>query len=66
MAGTYGHETSHLETSKALYALSWAPVFEQNNKFAEVLVTGFSCRSQVARFEGKKPRHPIEVVNELI
>lgn len=66
MAGTYGHETSHLETSKALYALSWAPVFEQNKKFAEVLVTGFSCRSQVARFEGKKPRHPIEVVNELI
>lgn len=68
MAGTYGHEASHLESSKALYTLSWAPVFAraQNETPNEVLVTGFSCRSQVARFEGSKPRHPIEVVNEII
>lgn len=68
MAGTYGHEAIHLKNSKALFALSWAPVFAhaQNATSNEILVTGFSCRSQVARFEGKKPRHPIEVVNELI
>ena len=66
MAGTYGHEASHYKNSKALYELSWSGVFKQCSTQHEVLVSGFSCRSQVARFEGKKPRHPIAVVNELI
>lgn len=39
---------------------------EQNASPALVLLTEFFCSSQVARSEGKKPRHPIEVVNELI
>jgi Fe-S oxidoreductase len=66
MAGTFGHEASNFDSSKALYDLSWESAVKESKALGEVLVTGFSCRSQVARFEGEKPRHPIEVVEQLI
>lgn len=61
MAGTFGHEKVHVEHSKGIYQLSWAEVFE---KYAveRVLVTGFSCRSQVGRLEGEKPKHPVQLI----
>jgi len=66
MAGTFGHEASNFDSSKALYDLSWDSAVKESKALGEVLVTGFSCRSQIARFEGEKPRHPIEVVEQLI
>ena len=29
-----------------------------------VLATGFSCRSQVKRYEGARPKHPIEIIEQ--
>lgn len=61
MAGTFGHEQSHFEESKGIYALSWQPAVDKltvNN----ILATGYSCRSQVARFEGEKPKHPVQAL----
>jgi FAD/FMN-containing dehydrogenase/Fe-S oxidoreductase len=63
MAGTYGHETEHYAESRGIYDLSWSdkipadPFLRQN-----ILSTGFSCRSQVKRFEGFRPLHPLQVL----
>jgi len=66
MAGTYGHETQHYEKSKALYEMSWHEIVD-NTAMQQLLVTGFSCRSQVKRFNnGEKPQHPVQALNRLI
>ena len=65
MAGTFGHEAAHLDESKDIYALSWYPALRQH-QHQQVLVTGFSCRSQVKRIEGFKPLHPLQLLNAKI
>ncbi|MBQ4833341.1 FAD-binding oxidoreductase [Pseudoalteromonas sp. MMG010] len=65
MAGTYGHELQNQQNSKALYDMSWKPIVDKN-KAEQLLSTGFSCRSQVKRFEKFKPKHPIELLAELL
>jgi FAD/FMN-containing dehydrogenase/Fe-S oxidoreductase len=65
MAGTYGHEQVHYENSKGIYDLSWAAHTKLANK-QRLLVTGYSCRSQVKRFENFRPKHPIEVLADLL
>ena len=64
MAGTYGHETDNLENSKALYDMSWAE--PAANTSYEVVATGYSCRSQIKRFGGGSPRHPLQVLCEQL
>lgn len=61
MAGTFGHEASHLDESTGIYQLSWQQGID---KFApqQILASGYSCRSQVARFEGFKPKHPLQAL----
>jgi len=61
MAGTYGHEQQNQQHSKQLYALSWQQPVRQAG-VDMVLVTGYSCRSQVKRMEGKKPKHPVQLL----
>jgi len=61
MAGTYGHEAQNLENSKALFDMSWRKPVEQFGT-EQILVTGFSCRSQVKRLVGDKPLHPLQAL----
>ncbi|MCY7293986.1 D-2-hydroxyglutarate dehydrogenase YdiJ [Alteromonas sp. a30] len=61
MAGTFGHETHHLNDSKALFELSWQPALDRYNP-DNIVATGYSCRSQVARFGRQKPKHPVQVL----
>lgn len=76
MAGTFGHETKHLQESKELFGLSWQPALDQYNP-ENIVVTGYSCRSQVARLAdnnqtakkqadgklgSKKPNHPLQIL----
>ncbi len=64
MAGTYGHELEQLDNSKGIYDLSWSGVVKQSHvDKQEILATGYSCRSQVKRFESERPKHPIEVLS---
>ncbi|MBU3022888.1 FAD-binding and (Fe-S)-binding domain-containing protein [Aestuariibacter sp. A3R04] len=65
MAGTYGHEKNHLASSKAIYSLSWQRIIESANP-DEIMVTGYSCRSQVKRINGYKPKHPMQVILNLL
>jgi Fe-S oxidoreductase len=61
MAGTYGHEKANLDNSKGLFELSWQPKVEALES-AQILATGFSCRSQVKRFSDLKARHPVAAI----
>ncbi|MHA7924695.1 MAG: D-2-hydroxyglutarate dehydrogenase YdiJ [Marinobacter sp.] len=66
MAGTYGHETRNLETSRAIYGLSWGPKITKLKDRNVILATGYSCRSQVKRFGGAKIRHPMEYLRDQL
>ncbi|AWL12099.1 (S)-2-hydroxy-acid oxidase [Saliniradius amylolyticus] len=65
MAGTYGHEASHLDQSRGLFELGWQPKLADCNP-DQVLATGYSCRSQVQRFASFKPKHPIQALLQLL
>lgn len=61
MAGTFGHEASHLTESSGIYKLSWQQAIASYQP-TQIVATGYSCRSQVARFEGFKPKHPLQIL----
>jgi FAD/FMN-containing dehydrogenase/Fe-S oxidoreductase len=61
MAGTFGHEASHIEESTGIYKLSWQQAVSQYQP-EQIIATGYSCRSQVARFEAFKPKHPLQIL----
>lgn len=65
MAGTFGHELDKYEMSKDIYGLSWKPSLEKLPK-ERCLVTGYSCRSQVKRFENIKPKHPLQALLSML
>jgi (R)-2-hydroxyglutarate dehydrogenase len=67
MCGVYGHELTHYEESRGVFELSWGkqlpkePALQRN-----VLAQGHSCRSQVKRFAGFVPRHPMEALRDAL
>ncbi|MGV6989571.1 D-2-hydroxyglutarate dehydrogenase YdiJ [Testudinibacter sp. P80/BLE/0925] len=64
MAGTFGHESRHVEMSKAIYHLSWQQKLKKYDpQFC--LATGYSCRSQVKRMEQWQPKHPVQALLSL-
>lgn len=65
MAGTFGHESSHLQESTGIYNLSWQQAVARFTP-EQVLATGYSCRSQVARFEEFKPKHPLQILERSL
>ena len=65
MAGTFGHEVDKLQMSKDIYGLSWKPSLDALPK-DRCLITGYSCRSQVKRFEGINVHHPVQALLQLI
>ena len=65
MAGTFGHEVDKLSISRDIYDLSWKPNLD-NLDNDRCLITGYSCRSQVKRFDGIKPKHPVQALLTLI
>lgn len=65
MAGTYGHELENKERSKALYEMSWEQAMKQL-PHENILVSGYSCRSQVKRFGGFKPKHPVQALLSML
>ncbi|MCW8108179.1 FAD-binding oxidoreductase [Alteromonas ponticola] len=65
MAGTYGHEADQKDKSLGIYALSWEQAIKRYSK-EQIMATGYSCRSQVDRIEGFKPKHPVQVMLQLL
>jgi Fe-S oxidoreductase len=63
MAGIYGHEAEHYNESKGIYQISWGRHIPSNPKQRQhFLATGYSCRSQVKRFDGFVPLHPLQIL----
>ncbi|OAK66478.1 hypothetical protein A3K87_07345 [Variovorax paradoxus] len=63
MSGTYGHESLNVGTSRHIYSQSWGPLLKSGKtRGTEFLATGYSCRSQAERMEGRHLRHPVEVL----
>jgi FAD/FMN-containing dehydrogenase/Fe-S oxidoreductase len=61
MAGTYGHEQVNFENSKMLFEMSWQEKLAKLED-KQVLVTGYSCRSQTKRLGKILTRHPVEAL----
>ena len=62
MAGTYGHETANLQTSKDIYELSWKDKINDDSLKNRIVATGYSCRSQVKRFDQQSILHPLQAL----
>ncbi len=59
MAGVFGLERKNQSLSKRAYQLSWQQIVEDHPN--ALLVTGFSCRSQISRFgHTSTPLHPMQ------
>jgi len=65
MAGNYGHEAQNKANSLGIYAMSWEQAIARY-KPAQIMATGYSCRSQVNRIEQFKPQHPLQVLLQCI
>lgn len=65
MAGMYGHEREHQQTSRELYTLSWEKALQHYSP-QRCLATGYSCRSQVKRFDKKTLQHPVQILLRLL
>ncbi|TCM66407.1 FAD/FMN-containing dehydrogenase [Acinetobacter calcoaceticus] len=64
MSGTYGHESEHRELSAKIYQQSWQ---QQRAEYADrLLVTGYSCRSQIKRLDNATAKHPVQILAERV
>lgn len=66
MCGAYGHEAAHYQESRGIFDMSWGKQLPKDGGERTVLAQGHSCRSQVKRFAGFVPRHPIEALRDLL
>ncbi|WP_454278232.1 FAD-binding and (Fe-S)-binding domain-containing protein [Sphingomonas sp. Marseille-Q8236] len=62
MAGLFGHEAQNQKLSRDIFALSWADVTRDD----AMLATGFSCRCQTKRLTGRRPLHPVELIDRVL
>ncbi len=65
MAGLFGHMLKNQEESRTVYQQNWQGEIHRRD-FKRILVTGYSCRSQVERMEGQKPLHPVQVLAQVL
>lgn len=61
MAGSFGYEKEHFETSKKIFDQSLGAYINQS-KSVSIWAPGFSCRHQIRDFGNKKPLHWVESV----
>ncbi|MYM63137.1 FAD-binding and (Fe-S)-binding domain-containing protein [Pseudomaricurvus sp. HS19] len=62
MAGTFGHESRNLQTSKTIFQQSWDKVVRDPANQGKLMATGYSCRSQVKRLADLQMPHPVQVL----
>jgi FAD/FMN-containing dehydrogenase/Fe-S oxidoreductase len=67
MCGAYGHEAEHYAESRGVFEMSWGKRLPKDPSDREqVVAVGHSCRSQVKRFAGFVPRHPVEALRDML
>ena len=65
MAGSFGYETEHYDTSMAIGRRGLFARMELEPD-ALVVTSGFSCRRQIEDATGRKALHPVEVLRQAI
>ncbi len=60
MAGMFGHEKKNKEISRFIYNRNWGELVQLHKD--NLLVTGYSCRTQIQRFDNYVVRHPLQVL----
>jgi len=67
MCGAYGHEAEHYTESRGVFEMSWGKQLPKDPAAQRgVLAAGHSCRSQVKRFAGFVPQHPMEALRDVL
>ena len=71
MAGSFGYEADHYEVSRRvgedkLFPAIRKALAEEAGPPVEIVVSGFSCRHQIAHHTDAKPRHLVEVLAEAL
>jgi FAD/FMN-containing dehydrogenase/Fe-S oxidoreductase len=62
MAGSYGYEKRHYQTSKAIADLVLTKAINQAEKTTIISAPGTSCREQIKHFTSRIALHPIEIM----
>lgn len=65
MAGLHGHIAAYKDETYRVYERNWKKHIH-SHPFEHCLITGFSCRSQVKRMEGRQALHPLAVLDRLM
>ena len=65
MAGVFGHEVQNQTISKDIYDVSWGKKLQGKDP-NHCLATGYSCRSQVKRYEKAILKHPVQALLEVL
>ncbi len=61
MAGIFGHERANAEMSAQVWAMSWHALTTAS-RHGSIAATGYSCRSQALRMEGRTVLHPVHLL----
>ena len=65
MAGVFGHEVQNQKMSQEIYDVSWHKKLHGKDLHF-CLATGYSCRSQVKRYEHVVLKHPVQALLEIL
>jgi len=66
MAGSFGFEKEHYELSRTIAGLRLLPAIEGSGPDTEIVITGVSCRQQIAHFTTRTPRHAVELLRDAL
>ncbi len=66
MAGAFGYEAEHYETSMAMAELSLLPAVREAGSKTLVVASGTSCRHQIKDGAGREARHVARVLAEAL
>jgi Fe-S oxidoreductase len=66
MAGSFGFEKEHYDLSRTIAELRLTPAVKAAAPETEIVITGVSCRQQIAHFTERSPRHAAEVLRDAL
>ena len=66
MAGSFGYEAEHYETSIAMAELSLLPAVRKADAETLVVADGTSCRHQIADGSGRQAVHVAQVLDRAL
>ena len=66
MAGAFGHEAEHYETSVAMGELDLLPAVRAADRDTLIVASGTSCRRQIADGTAREARHVARVLEEAL